>query len=175
MPKSQLELLSHEILQQQELHRQLSTVFIVSTAKEAQSVQQEVNSQGVPVCAYFSCSSSKYQQRFKSLFKSRYIFVTSKLVIPILCSTHTQSATRDQGPVCAVFSFSFSRNASFCSQSHCCQVRKRLWEAVEEILRNSRKLGSISINLPQSVAKRPRQGWYSVSSILGKRIDTNEW
>ena len=59
MPKSQLELLFHEILQQQETARQLSTVFIVSTAKEAQSLQQEVNNQGVPVCAYFSCSSSK--------------------------------------------------------------------------------------------------------------------
>ena len=72
MPKSQLELLSHEILQQQELHRQLSTVFIVSTAKEAQSVQQEVNSQGVPVCAYFSCSFSEYQQRFEFVLECIY-------------------------------------------------------------------------------------------------------
>ena len=103
MPKSQLELLFHEILHQQETARQLSTVFIVSTAKEAQSVQQEVNSQGVPVCAYFSCSSSKYQQRFESLFKSGYIFVNSKLVIPILSNAHTECNKRSGASVRRLF------------------------------------------------------------------------
>ena len=87
-----------------ELHRQLSTVLTGNTAKEPQSVQQEVNRQGVPVCAYFSCSFFKISTKiWVSVLEWIYLRKFQSFYSNPMSNAHTECNKRSGASVRRLF------------------------------------------------------------------------